>query len=141
MHNLSRTILLVEDNDDDVFAMRRALKKGSICNPLHVVTDGQQALDYLSGHGKFADRTQYPLPFLVFLDLKLPYVHGFEVLEWMRTQRDLSSIAVVVLTSSAENRDHERAFALGARSYLIKPPTAEILNDVLRTLDPLIAKS
>lgn len=131
----SSTILLVEDNEDDVFAMKRALAHGRIMNPLQVVTDGQQALDYLSGAGEYADRKCFPLPFIVFLDLKLPYVHGFEVLTWMRQQPALSSIVVVVLTSSAEHKDQDRAYTLGARSYLVKPPTPEGLIDILDSLE------
>src|SRR3954469_23104638 len=96
------TILLVEDNDDDVFAMQRALRKAQITHPVHVVSDGQKAIDYLSGSGTYTDRSNYPLPSLVFLDLKLPYVGGFEVLTWLRAQPDLRHLAVVVLTSSGE---------------------------------------
>ena len=128
---LSPTILLIEDEDDDVFIMQRALRLGQIGNPLQVVRDGQQALDYLSGTGVYANRAQYPLPFLIFLDLKLPYVSGFEVLSWMRQQPALAGIVVVVLSGSAEARDQERTYALGARSYLVKPPTAKVLLEVL----------
>jgi CheY-like chemotaxis protein len=136
MDNSSLTILLVEDNEDDIFLMRRALKKAQIVTNLQTVTDGQQALDYLSGAGQFSDRRVFPLPTVVFLDLKLPYVGGFEVLAWLREQPLLNSIVVVVLTSSAENRDHEKASALGARSYLVKPPTPESLRQVLESLPP-----
>jgi CheY-like chemotaxis protein len=136
MDNTSATILLVEDNEDDIFLMRRALKKAQAGNNLQTVTDGQQALDYLSGAGQFSDRRLFPLPMIVFLDLKLPYVGGFEVLAWLREQPLLNSIVVVVLTSSAENRDHEKASVLGARSYLVKPPTPESLRQVLELLPP-----
>ena len=131
----SATILLVEDLDDDVFAMQRALKLSHVENPLQIVTDGQQALDYLSGVGSYANRSQYPLPFLIFLDLKLPYVHGFEILTWLQSQPALHSIPVVVLTGSAESRDKDRAYSLGARSYLVKPPKPETLTDVLKSLN------
>jgi CheY-like chemotaxis protein len=137
MNSLSQTILLVEDNEDDVFLMKRALKHARITNPLQVVMDGQKAIDYLSGKEAFADRAKYPLPFLVFLDLKLPYKHGFEVLKWIREQASLDSVVVVVLTSSAENRDHQKAYALGARSYLIKPPTAEMLHELMASMQSL----
>jgi CheY-like chemotaxis protein len=129
------TILLVEDNEDDVFLMKRVLKRGCITNPLQVVSDGQQALDYFAGVGEYADRERFPLPSLVFLDLKLPYVDGFEVLSWLRQQPPLASIIVFVLTSSAELRDHQKAYSLGAKSYLTKPPTVEILQEVLRSLE------
>jgi len=79
MNELSKTILLIEDNEDDVFVMERAFKQAGITNPVEVVTDGQQALDYFGGTGKYTDRERYPLPFIVFLDLKLSYASGFEV--------------------------------------------------------------
>ena len=133
-NDLNATILLVEDNDDDVFAMRRSLDIGKVTNPLQVVTDGKQAKDYLSGTGIYAEREKFPLPFLIFLDLKLPYFTGFEILEWMRTQPQLESIVVVVVTGSAENRDQDTAYRLGARSYLVKPPKAETLNTIFNSL-------
>src|SRR4051812_28005161 len=98
----SGTILLVEDNEDDVFLMTRALKAAGIANPLQIVEDGQQAIDYLKGAGRFADRNTYPMPAIVFLDLKLPIMMGLEVLEWIRGEPGLSDIVVVVLTSSNE---------------------------------------
>lgn len=132
MSNQHETILLAEDNEDDVFLMRRALKKANIVQPLQVAMDGQEALDYLSAAGKFADRLQHPLPSLVFLDLKLPYVHGFEVLEWVRERDALKHIPIVVLTSSPEERDRQRAHDLGARAYFVKPPTSETLLQAMR---------
>jgi CheY-like chemotaxis protein len=137
MQNLTQTILVVEDNEDDIFAMQRVLRRAAISNPVQFVTDGQQALDYLSGAGAYSDRSLYPQPFLVFLDLKLPYVHGFDVLEWLRRQPELSDIVVVVLTSSPESRDYTKAYTLGARTYLVKPPTAEMLRDVMTSLGTL----
>jgi CheY-like chemotaxis protein len=127
-------ILLVEDNEDDVFVMQRALKKARIANPLRIVTDGQEAVDYLSAAGNAADRVSFPLPFLVFLDLKLPYLDGFEVLSWIRQQPSLEAVVVVVLTSSAEKKDYERAYALGARSYLVKPPDPKSLLNLMNSL-------
>lgn len=132
--SLGTTILLVEDNEDDVFAMKRALNMARITNPLEVVTDGQQAMDYLAGEREYANRERYPLPFIVFLDLKLPCIHGFDVLAWMRQRPELNCVIVVVLTSSAEERDHERAYSLGARSYVVKPPTPQCLIDVFNSL-------
>jgi CheY-like chemotaxis protein len=92
MLELSRTILLVEDNEDDVFVFHRALKDAKISNPVQLATHGKQAVEYLSGAGKYADRSLYPLPFLIFLDLKLPYLDGFEVLKWIRRQPALEQI-------------------------------------------------
>ena len=132
MTTTNRALLLVEDNEDDVFLMKRALKSARIVNPLLVVEDGQEALDYLCGAGKFADRDQYPLPAVVFLDLKLPFISGHEVLAWIRRQKQLESTVVIVLTSSNEASDLSRCYALGANSYLVKPPTPEQLDDLAK---------
>ncbi len=134
MNDLSKTILLVEDNDDDIFLFTRTLNKAKITNPVQITSDGQRAIDYLKGVGQYADRKQYPVPFIVFLDLKLPYLNGFEVLTWIRQQPELHSVMVVILTSSDEARDHQQAYSLGARSYLVKPPGS---HDILEVLDSL----
>jgi CheY-like chemotaxis protein len=129
------TILLVEDSEDDAFLMRYVMEKSGVDNPLQIVTDGQMALDYLSGAGEYRDRKRFPLPFIVFLDLKLPYVHGFEVLAWIRQQPDLGGIPVVMLTGSAETRDRDKAASLGARCYIVKPPTTETLKEILQAVN------
>ena len=124
------TILLVEDNEDDAFFMKQALKDAEIINPLQVVEDGQAAIDYLSGTGIFADRTKYPLPLVVFLDLKLPFKSGHQVLEWIRAQPELKKLIVIVLTSSNEPVDLNRSYQLGANSFVVKPPTPAQLLDL-----------
>jgi CheY-like chemotaxis protein len=126
------TILLVEDNEDDVFLMTRALNAAHIENPMSVVEDGQQAVDYLSGAGPFADRDAYPLPVIVFLDLKLPIMMGLEVLAWIRADPKFADIIVVVLTSSNEPSDLKEAYRLGANSYVVKPPDADQLLEMAR---------
>ena len=132
MTTTNRALLLVEDNEDDVFLMKRALKSARVVNPLLVVEDGQEALDYLGGAGKFADRDRYPLPAVVFLDLKLPFISGHDVLAWIRRQKEFESMVVIVLTSSNEASDLSRCYALGANSYLVKPPTPEQLDDLAK---------
>jgi CheY-like chemotaxis protein len=126
------TILVVEDNEDDVFFLKRALAAAGVTNPLQVVTAGPEAIDFLSGAGRYRDRTRFPLPTVVFLDLKLPMMSGHEVLAWIRGQRHLESVAVVVLTSSNEPADLRRAYSLGANSYLVKPLTARQLLDLAK---------
>jgi len=125
------TILLVEDDPNDVFLMKRALKAAAVANPLQVAGDGREAVAYLSGTGPFADRKRFPLPGLLFLDLKLPYKSGFEVLQWIRTRPELEGIPVAVLTSSEEERDIKEAARLGARSFLVKPPTKGMLGELV----------
>ena len=128
----TRALMLVEDNEDDVFLMKRALRGAHVINPLVVAEDGQEAVDYLAGAGKFADRSNYPLPAVVFLDLKLPFISGHDVLKWIRQQKDLDSLVVIVLTSSNEASDLSRCYALGANSYVVKPPTPEQLEDLAK---------
>ncbi|CAM3059352.1 response regulator [Rariglobus hedericola] len=124
----SHTILLVEDNEDDVFLMKRALRAAGIENPLQIAEDGQAAIDYLSGTGAYADRTLNPLPMIVFLDLKLPYKSGHEVLDWIRQQPHFETLVVIILTSSNEQVDLERAYKSGANSFVVKPPTTVLLQ-------------
>jgi CheY-like chemotaxis protein len=126
----NRTLLLVEDNPDDIFLMRRALTKSGLELSLQIVTDGKQALEYFRGIGLYEDRSRYPRPAWVFLDLKLPYLNGFEVLEWLRRDPENKDLDVVILTSSPEERDKEIAEKLGARAYLVKPPTVQSLLSV-----------
>ena len=125
-------ILLVEDNEDDVFLMLRALREAGIQNLVEVVEDGQQAVDYLSRLSPLDGRTNHPLPAMIFLDLKLPLKSGHEVLTWIRQQEPFKSLLVVVLTSSDEPADYGRSYHLGATSYLLKPPTAEKLIDLAK---------
>lgn len=129
-----KPILLVEDNEDDIFLMKRALKAANFDNPLAVVTDGQQAVDYLSGAAEYADRTQHPLPCLVLLDMKLPYLNGLDVIEWIRQKSSLRTLLVVFLTSSSSEMDIDRAYRLGANAFLVKPPTVEKLTEMLCAL-------
>jgi CheY-like chemotaxis protein len=129
-----KTILLVEDNEDDVFFMERAKAEASVRNPMHVARNGQEAVDYLEGNGKYADRNQYPLPFLVLLDLKLPFMPGLDVLKWIREHPQLKTMLVVVLTSSKADSDIDSAYRLGANSYLVKPPTPVLLTDIVKSL-------
>lgn len=134
MNTLTNTILMVDDSEDDVFALKRAMRKAHIANPQQVVTDGQTAIDYLSGSGKYSDRARFPLPFLVFLDLRIPCRDGFEVLGWVREQPGLNELAVVILTGSVAEKDDRQACRLGAHSYLMKPPTA---SDLERLMQPM----
>ncbi len=131
--NTPSIFLLVEDNEDDVFFMKRAFRHAGLENTLHVVRNGEQAIDYLGGAKDFSDRKQHPLPDMVFLDLKMPGVGGFEVLSWMRKER--LNVPVAVLTSSPEETDRQRARELGAEAYLLKPPTKEMVLDCCKLFD------
>ncbi len=134
-------ILQVEDSEDDVFMMKRVLKKAGLDQPLRVAWDGQQAVDYLAAALDPTRGAEHPLPFLVLLDLKLPYRDGFEVLEWIRDQPALGALAVVMLTGSGEARDRKRAAELGARAYLVKPASIDDMRALLASLAPIATGS
>src|SRR5688572_21730296 len=128
------TILLVEDSEDDAFVMNRALKRAGLPEPIRVLTDGQQAIDYFAGKADFKNRELFPIPAVLFLDLKLPYATGFEVLSWIREKPEFNSLCVAILTGSAEPRDRDKAMSLGAQHYLVKPPTKEMLQGVCESI-------
>jgi CheY-like chemotaxis protein len=132
--NATGPILLIEDNPDDVFFMQRACKSAGVTNPLHVAEDGDKAIEYLSGAGKFADRAIYPLPCLILLDLKLPGRSGLQVLAWLRCQADFATNIVIILTTSREPRDIHEAYRLGANAYLVKPTSPAQLADVVAAI-------
>jgi CheY-like chemotaxis protein len=124
-------ILIVEDNEDDLYFARRAFAKVAPAEQLCCATDGQAALDYLRGAGAYGDRALHPFPRLMFLDLKLPFVHGLEVLAAIRADPALRDLPVIILTSSSEERDRGRAQALGIQGYLVKPAAPADLMQAL----------
>jgi len=122
MDNHQFTVLLVEDDLNDIFLVKRAFKKARIQNPLQVVTDGSEAIDYLRGDGKYADRQVHPVPRLIVMDIKMPRKTGFEVLEWVKGQsHHLRRIPVIIVSSSESTEDINRAYELGANAYMVKP--------------------
>jgi CheY-like chemotaxis protein len=127
------TILLAEDNEDDVVLTQRAFKRARVINPLQVVRDGQAVLEYLEGRDAFGDRKKFPIPCLILLDLHMPRKNGFEVLQWIRAHQTFKRLLVVVLTSSRVSPDINKAYDLGANSYLVKR-TADELIEMLRGL-------
>jgi len=120
----------VEDDPNDVFFLQHAMKKAGVANPIQVAIDGQQAIDYLKGAGKFADRELFPLPCLVLLDLKLPHVMGLEVLKWIRSQ-PLEHLVVIILSASGEAVDIATAYRLGVNAFLTKPSEASELESLV----------
>lgn len=119
--NDKEPILVADDREEDIIILQKAFKEGDIHNSLFTVRNGDEAINYLSGIGRFSDRTHYPLPVLLLLDLKMPGTDGFEVLRWIRTRPELVGMRVVVLTSSENMRDVTTAYQLGATSFLVKP--------------------
>jgi CheY-like chemotaxis protein len=128
-----KPILQVEDDPNDVFLLQHAMTAAGVANPIRVATDGRQAIDYLKGAGKFADRELFPLPCLVLLDLKLPYVMGLDVLKWIRQQPGVALI-VVLLTASAEDADIATAYRLGANAFLTKPSKSSKLVEMAKAI-------
>lgn len=129
------TILLVEDNPDDAALLRRAFIKARVLNPIHVVSGGEEAIDYLSGLGKYANREEFPFPGLVLLDLNMPGLDGFDVLQWIRQEPQLNRLRVVVLSASDNMRDVSRAYKLGANSFLIKPADFDRFVEISQALN------
>ena len=128
-----KTILQVEDDPNDVFFLQHAMKKTGMANPVQVVSDGQEAIDYLRGAGKFADREKFPFPSLVLLDLKLPYVMGLDVLRWIRQQQGMTMV-VLLLTASGEEADIVTAYRLGANAFLTKPSDVWKLEEMVKAI-------
>jgi CheY-like chemotaxis protein len=128
-------ILLIEDDSNDVFLIRRAFGRADLKSPLRVLEDGEVAIAHLGALLAEENRDLHPLPLLILLDLKLPRCSGLEVLEWLKQQQPIRRIPVVVLTSSRESVDVDRAYDLGANSYLVKPVTFDALSNMIRTID------
>jgi len=126
--NESGHILAAEDDPTDAYFFQRAFRRAGIPVTLHFVRDGQEVIDYLQGQGQFADRIAHPLPQLLLLDLRMPRLDGFDVLEWVRRQPGFSALQMVIFSSSDEPKDISRAYGLGANWYLVKPHSMEELT-------------
>jgi len=127
--------LLIEDNEDDVLLIQRAFIQAKVLNPLIILKNAEEAVAYFLGTGRYTNRSAFPLPDLVLLDLKLPGMGGFEFLEWIRRQPGISGTRVVVLSSSDLMLDVNRAYQLGANSFLIKPVDFERFVEISRALN------
>ena len=128
-------ILLVEDDEVDIQAVKRAFKQHRVANTLHVTRDGEQALSYLRNEGEYADREKAPPPSLILLDLRMPRMDGLELLRILKADPDFRVIPVVIFTSSREDVDIVNSYANGASSYLVKPVTFEKLLEAIKTFD------
>lgn len=130
----SAPILYVEDNEDDQFFLKQAFAAAEIENTVHVVGDGQTAIDYLSSQGAFTEPQKYPTPCLVILDLKLPKLHGLDVLRWIRAHKEFKSVVVVILSSSPLRDDVDIAYDIGVNSFVVKPLTADQMTRIARLI-------
>ena len=118
-------ILYAEDDPNDVFLLQLAFKEAAIPNPLQIVTDGQEAMDYLAKVEASANRRRYPAPCLVLLDIKMPRITGLEVLAWMRGRPKLRALPVIIFSASDLPSDRAQAVKIGANAYVVKPATIE----------------
>lgn len=132
--NENQTILLVDDSDDDICLLRIAFENAKVTNPIQEAHNGDEAIAYLQGLPPFDDRARFPLPSVMLLDLNMPRRSGFQVLEWLRAQPGLKRLTVFVLTASLREEDVDRAFDLGANSFLVKPSSLEGLTSIGRCL-------
>jgi CheY-like chemotaxis protein len=128
------TILLAEDSPATAMLVERAFRKTELDFVLHVVSDGREAVSYLSGEGRYGDRRAHPLPSMLITNIKMPHISGFELLTWVRRNPEFQDLPVVVISSSDLETDSSFAYDLGANSYLIKPISTEALLEVLREL-------
>jgi len=129
-----RPILYAEDEENDAYFLQRAFRQAGITHPLVVAPDGQEAIDYFAGTSRYSNRSQYPLPCLVLLDLNMPKKSGFDVLTWLRKEASIFTTPVVVLTSSLHDGDIQRAYTLGANAYIVKPSKPDELVNVAKAL-------
>jgi CheY-like chemotaxis protein len=119
--NEALNVLLAEDNPDDVFFLQHAFRKAGATGRLHAMCDGLETVAYLKGEGVYSDRATHPFPDLLLLDLNMPRMNGFEVLQWIRQDDHCSRLVVHVLTASSLEADVQRAYSYHANSYVIKP--------------------
>jgi CheY-like chemotaxis protein len=126
-------ILVAEDDENDAFLLKRAFGKLARQGSVHFCCNGEEALDYLEGVGKYQNRQAHPLPTVFITDLKMPRMDGFAIIQWLRQSRSYKLLPVLVLSSSKEEQDVERAYVLGANSYLVKPGSLVSLEEVVRT--------
>ena len=132
--NENQTILLVDDSENDIFLTRTAFENAQLTNPIQEAHNGDEAIAYLEGKPPFHDRTRFPLPALMLLDLNMPRRDGFQVLQWLRAQPGLKRLTVVILTASLREEDIDRAFDLGANAFLVKPTSIQGLTSIARCL-------
>lgn len=127
------TILIVEDDSGDAYFLEKAFARILANCALHLVCDGEEARAYLQGVGKYANRTEYPLPSVILLDLQMPRMNGFEFLCWLRSEPDLKIIPAVVYSSSENPADVRKAYEMGANSFLHKRLSMNAVQETMRS--------
>jgi CheY-like chemotaxis protein len=128
------TVLVADDDPNDVFFLRRAFQKAGVSCPIVDVPDGEKAISYLTGAEAYGDRARYPMPSLLFLDLKMPKISGFEVLEWLQKHDGLHNMKIIVLSSSNLPSDMQKARSLGAHDYRVKPADIDDMINMVKDI-------
>lgn len=134
MNPPTETILIVEDEESDVEFLQRAFAKAGIPNPLRAVHNGEEAIAYLRGEGKFADRKAFPFPRVIITDLKMPQMDGLQFLRWLQDNPDFRVVPTIVFTSSTAQSDVNEAFNRGASAYIVKPVEFKELERIAKTI-------
>jgi CheY-like chemotaxis protein len=132
MEIMAKAILIAEDVEEDAVMVMDSLKKAGVKNPVLTVQDGDEVVAYLKGEGRFAERNKFPFPSVLLLDLKMPRMGGFQVMEWLRTQEIFKNLLIIVLTGCHELREVQKAYSLGAHSFLIKPCNPDDIKNLVR---------
>ena len=135
MNNNPFVVLMAEDNEHDINATQRAWKNNNIANPLYVVRDGEECLDYLCQRGRYSEPDSAPLPGILLLDLKMPKVDGLTVLKQIREEEKLRRLPVVILTTSKKEEDRLQSYDYGVNAYIIKPVGFENLTEAVKTIN------
>jgi CheY-like chemotaxis protein len=134
MNPATETILIVEDEPADIEFLQRAFTKAGITNPVQSVSNGEEAIAYLTGRGAFADRKAFPFPRVVITDLKMPQMDGIQLLQWIRANPEFRVVPTIVLTSSTSQSDVNAAFACGASAYIVKPVEIRELQRIAKVI-------
>jgi CheY-like chemotaxis protein len=128
------TILIAEDNEDDLQLLQIALRRAGLANPVRIARDGEEVIEYLLGRGPYGDRREYPFPRLLILDLKMPKLTGLEVLRWVKDHPHCKVIPTIILSNSVHKTDIQQSYELGANAYLAKPASFGGLETALKDL-------
>ncbi|HZF01090.1 MAG TPA: response regulator [Methylomirabilota bacterium] len=134
MNNTDYNILLVDDEENDATLVKMAFKQNNIISPIQWVKDGVEAVAYLNAEGIYADRIKYPFPQVLLLDLKMPRMTGLELLQWLRVNSHFKIIPTIIMTSSRQETDIEKAYDLGVNTYMIKPSSFDELKNMVKAI-------
>jgi CheY-like chemotaxis protein len=135
MKKRSFVVLMAEDDEHDIVATKRAWKKHRIANPLYVVKDGEECIDYLHRRGKYSENGGAPRPGIILLDINMPKINGLEVLRHIRKEKALRCIPVIILTTSKADEDRLKSYNLGVNAYVVKPVGFENFSFAVRTIN------